>query len=148
MLAPTAGLEGVEMVARILQRLVRSAALGESSSRERRLHERKRVRMKIQVIAEPPGTSTLRPAPATGRIEDISSGGARLRLSRPLASRRLWLRLPPDIRSAEFIECHVCWECGPQGYSSSGVQCGVRFDSPMDAEWVNRVVLMDNFSHN
>lgn len=108
---------------------------------EQRAYERIDHRTRIQVICPSEDGASVRPDIRTGWTEDLSATGAKLFIVGPLATDRIWIRIPESARRNGFIECRVMWRdtTGPGGLEAN-CRCGVQFGQILSREEFDQVL--------
>jgi hypothetical protein len=130
------------MVKQLIKRAVRSVVPQRDLWEEKREHERRALRMRVQVVSQTQQDSFVRPEVCLGRIANISQGGAKLWLPCRMAHNKFWIRFPMKAEAHDLIECLVRWKGGEQDGHPGSVECGVQFAQAMDLpalEWFLRV---------
>ena len=131
------------MVKNLIRRALRSAVPQRACWEEKRRHERRAFRMRVQVVSQTQENSFVRPDVCLGRVANISEGGAKLWLPCRVSKDKLWIRFATAVGSSELIECDVRWSTGEQAAHPSSVECGVQFSQPMDLTGLERIIRID-----
>lgn len=131
------------MVKNLIRRAVGAVVPRHSCWEEKRRHERRPSRMRVQVVTPTRENSFVRPDVCLACIANISQGGAKLWLPCRLPQEKLWIRFATAPEASDLIECDVRWNSGETDGTTASVECGVQFSQEMDQARWERIVRID-----